>query len=417
MTEQRNTVCCGENTERKASEKKTGRRKGFRRLGGILMLFFMLFLAGGTAQAKNVTLRFSGVRSYTYANQALKLVNQARARAGKPKLTMGEPPSGGRHEARGGNRRLFFPCEAKRGKLFLRLYRELRQGPGKTSPQGRAVRRKRWKTGWIPRCTGRMCWTENIKRSGSAAFARTACITGQSFSGRNPTGGNRKAGRKLLYVYLLADPAVLCLRLDARAVGGGMKEGESGKLLVYNRNTGEGWDGRLNLSATAFRWSSSREEAVSVRGGKGRGTVRARRKGTVRISASLGSATASATVRVTSHNWKGKVTRKATVFREGEKTYRCRCCGKTTMKRIKKLRPVLKLKTTCLRLAPGRKSGRIPVTVARGDRVVSWKSSNPAVAKVSGKGVVRAGKKRGRAVLTVKLKSGKTGRVTVTVKR
>lgn len=89
MTEQRNTVCCGENTERKASEKKTGRRKGFRRLGGILMLFFMLFLAGGTAQAKNVTLRFSGVRSYTYANQALKLVNQARARAGKPKLTMG----------------------------------------------------------------------------------------------------------------------------------------------------------------------------------------------------------------------------------------------------------------------------------------------------------------------------------------
>lgn len=255
------------------------------------------------------------------------------------------------------------------------------------------------------------------KEIGIGCFRADGVYYWTELFGTESYGGKSKSGTKTVTARVSADPAVLCLRLDARAVGGGMKEGESGKLLVYNRNTGEGWDGRLNLSATAFRWSSSREEAVSVRGGKGRGTVRARRKGTVRISASLGSATASATVRVTSHNWKGKVTRKATVFREGEKTYRCRCCGKTTMKRIKKLRPVLKLKTTCLRLAPGRKSGRIPVTVARGDRVVSWKSSNPAVAKVSGKGVVRAGKKRGRAVLTVKLKSGKTGRVTVTVKR
>ncbi len=416
MTEQRNTVCCGENTERKASEKKTGRRKGFRRLGGILMLFFMLFLAGGTAQAKNVTLRFSGVRSYTYANQALKLVNQARARAGKPKLTMGSRLQEDAMK-RAEEIAVYFSHVRPNGESCFSAFTESYARAGENIAAGQSCPAEAVED-WLDSPLHRQNVLDGeYKEIGIGCFRADGVYYWTELFGTESYGGKSKSGTKTVTARVSADPAVLCLRLDARAVGGGMKEGESGKLLVYNRNTGEGWDGRLNLSATAFRWSSSREEAVSVRGGKGRGTVRARRKGTARISASLGSATASATVRVTSHNWKGKVTRKATVFREGEKTYRCRCCGKTTMKRIKKLRPVLKLKTTCLRLAPGRKSGRIPVTVARGDRVVSWKSSNPAVAKVSGKGVVRAGKKCGKAVLTVKLKSGKTGRVTVTVKR
>ena len=87
------------------------------------------------------------------------------------------------------------------------------------------------------------------------------------------------------------------------------------------------------------------------------------------------------------------------------------------MKETEKLKPVLKINVKSLTLTVGQKTTAVRVTAARGDRVVSWKSSNSSVVRVSERGVIRAGKKTGQAVLTVKLKSKKIGRIKVTVKR
>ena len=78
---------------------------------------------------------------------------------------------------------------------------------------------------------------------------------------------------------------------------------------------------------------------------------------------------------------------------------------------------MLKLNVKSLTLTTGQVTGAVRVTVASGDRVVSWKSSRPSIAAVSMKGKIRAGKKNGCAVLTVKLRSGKTAKLKVKVQK
>lgn len=111
-------------------------------------------------------------------------------------------------------------------------------------------------------------------------------------------------------------------------------------------------------------------------------------------------------------NW--KTTKKATVSASGRKQRECTVCGKTETKTIPRLKPTLKLSKTKATIKKGR-SLKIKVSkLANGDKVVSWKTSNKKIATVKN-GIIKAIKK-GRAVITVKLKSGKKATVKITVK-
>ena len=82
---------------------------------------------------------------------------------------------------------------------------------------------------------------------------------------------------------------------------------------------------------------------------------------------------------------------------------------------VKKLTPTIKLSAAKKTLKKG-KTYTLKVTgLAKGDFIKSFKSSKPGVAKVSAKGKITA-KKKGKAVITVTLKSGKTAKCTITVK-
>lgn len=55
--------------------------------------------------------------------------------------------------------------------------------------------------------------------------------------------------------------------------------------------------------------------------------------------------------------------------------------------------------------------------LAAGDYVVSYTSSNPKIAKVSKSGKITAGKKAGKAIITITLASGKKEKITVQVQK
>ena len=96
----------------------------------------------------------------------------------------------------------------------------------------------------------------------------------------------------------------------------------------------------------------------------------------------------------------------------------CEKCGTEISRKtvtVKKLTPTIKLSAAKKTLKKG-KSYTLKVTgLAKGDSIKSFKSSKPGVAKVSAKGKITA-KKKGKAVITVTLKSGKTAKCTITVK-
>jgi membrane carboxypeptidase/penicillin-binding protein PbpC len=120
------------------------------------------------------------------------------------------------------------------------------------------------------------------------------------------------------------------------------------------------------------------------------------------------------TVNALGHNWTSKVTKKATVFKSGTTTYTCSRCNTKTTKSIAKLKPVIKLSATSVTLKKGKTKTITVTTMAYGDSVKSWSSSNTKIATVSANGKITA-KKKGTANITVKLKSGKTATVKVKV--
>lgn len=111
-------------------------------------------------------------------------------------------------------------------------------------------------------------------------------------------------------------------------------------------------------------------------------------------------------------------TKSATIFAKGTKVRICSVCGKLQTKETKKLKPTGKLNTTKVTLRFRRKYNRIRVSnLSTGDKVKSYKSSNKKIATVNKKGVITAKKKKGKATITVTLKSGKKLKVKVTVRR
>lgn len=116
------------------------------------------------------------------------------------------------------------------------------------------------------------------------------------------------------------------------------------------------------------------------------------------------------------HKYTWKTTAKATVFAPAKQQGKCSVCGKTVTRNYgKKLTATIRLNATSIRLQQRRSTNKIKVTMANGDSVKSWTSSNRRIAAVNNKGVITAGRQNGTARITVTLKSGKRASLNVKV--
>lgn len=111
-------------------------------------------------------------------------------------------------------------------------------------------------------------------------------------------------------------------------------------------------------------------------------------------------------------------TKSATISRKGSRTRICSVCGKVQKNAIAKLKTTGKLNKTKITLKYKQKYKKLKVlNLAKGDGIKSYKSSNKKIVTVSKKGVITAKKKKGKATVTVTLKSGKKLKFKVTVKK
>ena len=109
------------------------------------------------------------------------------------------------------------------------------------------------------------------------------------------------------------------------------------------------------------------------------------------------------------HSYKWKVVKAPTAVAVGKKVQQCSVCGKTgSTQTIAKLKATITLNAGVNKTIPlkVKQSFQAKATgLAKGDKVVSWTSSNAKIATVSKTGKV-VGKKAGTAMITVKLQSG-----------
>lgn len=119
------------------------------------------------------------------------------------------------------------------------------------------------------------------------------------------------------------------------------------------------------------------------------------------------------------HNCKWVATKKATVLSTGTKKYICQTCGHVLkIKSIAKLKPKGKLNKKTIVMKVNKKYTKLQVkNLARGDSVKRYQSSNRTVARVTKKGVIVSGNKKGKAIIKVVLQSGKVLKVNVKVKK
>lgn len=110
---------------------------------------------------------------------------------------------------------------------------------------------------------------------------------------------------------------------------------------------------------------------------------------------------------------------RATVFAAATQKRTCRVCGYVETRSYgSRLTPTIRLNAYQIPLKVKQSTTKVKVSgLAAGDYVVSWKSSKPKVVKVSKSGRIKAGKKTGKATVTVTLASGKTARVVVKVQK
>lgn len=114
---------------------------------------------------------------------------------------------------------------------------------------------------------------------------------------------------------------------------------------------------------------------------------------------------------------KWKTTKKATVFKIGEKTKECYLCGDTSKSSINKLQSTIKLSSTKKTIKQLHSFNITVKNIANGDSISSVKTSSSKIVSVkkSGNKITVKGKKVGSATITVKLKSGKSSKCKVKV--
>ena len=115
-------------------------------------------------------------------------------------------------------------------------------------------------------------------------------------------------------------------------------------------------------------------------------------------------------------NW--KTIQKATISEAELRQRECSICELTQTKYFgTKLKPMIKLNTSSVTLKIGQSTTGLKVTMSNGDSVLSWKSSNTKVVKVSKTGKLVAQKRAGKATVVVKLNSGLSKKIPVTVQK
>lgn len=115
-------------------------------------------------------------------------------------------------------------------------------------------------------------------------------------------------------------------------------------------------------------------------------------------------------------NW--KTIQKATIFEAELRQRECSICELTQTKYFgTKLKPMIRLNASSVILKIGQSTTGLKVTMSNGDSVLSWKSSNTKVVKVSKTGKLVAQKRAGKATVVVKLNSGLSKKIPVTIQK
>ncbi len=115
------------------------------------------------------------------------------------------------------------------------------------------------------------------------------------------------------------------------------------------------------------------------------------------------------------------VTEEPTVEKEGLETRICSVCGGTESRAVEKLEPKITLSADSILLQKKQSTDRLAVSeLAKGDRVVSWKSGNKKLVTVKSTGnlekcTLTAKNKTGSTKITVTLASGLKKKIKVTV--
>ncbi len=116
------------------------------------------------------------------------------------------------------------------------------------------------------------------------------------------------------------------------------------------------------------------------------------------------------------HKYTWKTTAKATVFRPAKQEGTCSLCGKKQTRNYgSKLKATIKLNVSSLTLRRKQATTKVKVSMAYGDSIKSWASSNKKIVTVDKNGKIKAGTKTGTAKITVTLKSGKKATLKVKV--
>ena len=116
------------------------------------------------------------------------------------------------------------------------------------------------------------------------------------------------------------------------------------------------------------------------------------------------------------HKYTWKTTARATVFRPAKQEGTCSLCGKKQTRNYgSKLKATIKLNVSSLTLRRKQATTKVKVSMAYGDSIKSWASSNKKIVTVYKNGKIKAGTKTGTAKITVTLKSGKKATLKVKV--
>ena len=148
------------------------------------------------------------------------------------------------------------------------------------------------------------------------------------------------------------------------------------------------------------------------------------KKGTKTFTCTVCGKTRNQEVSVVAHKFTTwKTTTAATALASAKQTHKCSICGKTETRNYgNKLKPSIKVNISSILLKTRQKTTLLRVSgLAKGDSIVSWKSSNTNIAKVyrrsNGTCTIQAGTRSGKAIITIALRSGLKKNITVTVQK
>lgn len=110
--------------------------------------------------------------------------------------------------------------------------------------------------------------------------------------------------------------------------------------------------------------------------------------------------------------------KQATVLEKGNQYRICTRCHRKEYADIAKLTPTVKVTASQITLKVNQSTSKVKISsLAQGDYVTSWKSSNLGIVKVTNSGKIIAQKKTGTATVTVALASGKNVQIKVKVQK